>query len=125
MSVPEGKKSLPKIAFPAGVVVTLALAYLLDSWLFKQTRLARSEGTQNPLHLWTAVSGLVLFTAWLVLSWITLTRCQRSTPISVIVLIVGLFLYAYPSLVFVITWFTMVFFKVEYHSFTLACSLQY
>ena len=56
---------------------------------------------------------LVLFTAWLVLSWITLTRCQRSTPISVIVLIVGFFLYAYPSLEFLITWLPMMFFTVR------------
>lgn len=105
-----------RIIFPIGVLVTLGLAYLLDSWLFTQTRLAKSThlvGFQDPLFLWTAVSGLVLFAAWLALSWITLTRSRRSLTISIIILIVGLLLYMYPYLELIIPWLPLIFFTVR------------
>jgi len=113
---PDDHKILPKILFPVGVLITLVLAYLLDSWLFTQTRLARSThlvGIQDPLLLWTVVSGLVLFTAWLILSWITLTWSHRSLPVSIIILIVGLLIYIYPFLQLLVTWLPMLFFTVR------------
>lgn len=116
MPTPEDRKILPRIIFPVGVLLTLALAYLLDSWLFTQTRLSRATdftGIRDPLFLWTVVSGLVLFVAWLALSWITLTRGHRSTLFSIIVLIVGLLLYVYPFLQLVVIWIPMIFFTVR------------
>ncbi len=103
--------------FPIGALVTLVLAYLLDKWLFIQMRSQRSNPSstwiQDPLFLWTVVSGLVLFAAWLGLSWIALTRSQRSLPISIIILIVGLLIYIYPFLQMIFTWLPMLFFTVR------------
>lgn len=112
----EQRNILPKIIFPIGVLITLLLSYLMDSWLFIQTRLARSSGQigiQNPLFIWTVVSGLILFAAWLALCWITLTRSRRSTLVSVFVLILGLLLYVYPYLQLLFTWVPMIFFTVR------------
>lgn len=110
---PDDQDIHPRILFPVGVLITLVLAYLLDRWLFSQTRLAQSTGNQYPLILWTAVSGFVLFATWLALSWIALTRSRRSTPVSIIILIIGLLLYLYPYLQLLVTWLPMLFFTVR------------
>jgi hypothetical protein len=106
-----------RITFSLGVLVVLALSYLLDKWLFTQTRLARinpaTTWTQDPIFVWTLVSGLVLFAIWLGLSWIALTRSQRSLPISVIILIVGLVIYLYPFLQMIIIWLPYIFTNVR------------
>jgi len=113
---PDDQDILPRILFPVGALITLVLAYLLDSWLFTQTRLAKSNhlvGIQDPLFLWTVISGLVLFAAWLALSWIALTRSRRSTLVSIVILIIGLLLYLYPYLELLFTWLPMLFFTVR------------
>jgi hypothetical protein len=106
-----------KIIFPVGVLATLILAYLLDSWLFTRTRLARSTPAttwiRDPIFVWTVVSGLVLFGAWLGLSWIALTRSQRSLRITIIILTVGLVTYLYPFLQLIFPWLPMLFFTVR------------
>ncbi len=108
---------LRSILFPAGVLVSLALAYLLDRWLFTQSRLARSNPAitwyQDPIFVWTLVSGLFLFAIWLGLGWIALTKSQRSLPIAITVLIVGLLIYLYPFLQMGFTWLPMLFFTVR------------
>lgn len=109
----EKRRLIPKIIFPAGVAINLLLAYFLDRWLFTQTQVAQAEGIQTPLHKWTIVSGLVLFFFWLGLSWVTLTTSQKSRLVSVIVLIVGLVLYIYPTLQMLATWTPMLFFTVR------------
>ncbi len=114
---PDNPGILRSILFPAGVLVTLVLAYLLDRWLFAQTRLVRtgqfSPGIEDPLFVWTVASGLVLFAAWLALSWIALTRSQSSLPVSIIILIVGLIIYLYPYLEMMLPWLPMLFFTVR------------
>jgi hypothetical protein len=113
----EDRTIINWIIFPIGALVTLFLAYMLDKWLFIQMRFQRSNPSstwiQDPLFLWTVVSGLVLFAAWLGLSWIALTRSQRSLPISIIILIVGLLIYIYPFLQMIFTWLPMLFFAVR------------
>ncbi len=108
---------LRRILFPAGVLVTLVLAYLLDRWLITQTRLARSNPattwSQDPIFVWTLVSGLVLFALWLGLSWIVLTRSQRSLPVSIILLIVGLIVYLYPFVQMIFIWLPYIFTNVR------------
>ena len=108
---------LRSILFPAGVLVTLALAYLLDRWLFTQTRLARSNPPitwyQDPIFVWTLVSGLILFTAWLGLGWIALTKSQRSLSVSIILLIVGLIVYLYPFVQMIFIWLPYIFTNVR------------
>jgi hypothetical protein len=113
---PDDHDILPRILFPVGVLITLVLAYLLDKWLFTQTRLEQSGNFKwglEPLFLWTVVSGLVLFAAWLALSWIALARSQRSLPIAIAILIVGLLIYLYPFLQMIFTWLPMLFFTVR------------
>jgi len=113
----EDRTIINWIIFPIGALVTLFLAYMLDKWLFIQMRFQRSNPSstwiQDPLFLWTVVSGLVLFAAWLGLSWIALTRSQRSLPISIIILIVGLLIYISPFLQMIFTWLPMLFFTVR------------
>ncbi len=107
---------LPPVIFPIASLVTLFIAYLLDRWLFTQTRLARSgisQPTINPLFVWTIVSGLVLFAAWLVVSWITLARTRRSVPVSILGMIVGLLLFIYPYLQMYAVWLPMLFFATN------------
>ncbi len=111
------RKIINRIIFPIGVLITLGLSYILDRWLFTQTRLARSNPAptwyQDPIFVWTLVSGLVLFTAWLGLSWITLTKSQRSLPISITILIVGLIIYLYPFLQMIFVWLPYIFTNVR------------
>jgi hypothetical protein len=106
-----------RITFPLGVLVVLALSYLLDKWLFTQTRLAHSNPAstwyQDPIFVWTFVSGIILFAAWLGLGWIVLARSQRSLPISIIILIVGLIIYLYPFLQMIFTWLPYIFTNVR------------
>ena len=113
----EDRTIINWIIFPIGALVTLFLAYMLDKWLFIQMRFQRSNPSstwiQDPLFLWTVVSGLVLFAAWLGLSWIALTRSQRPLPISIIILIVGLLIYISPFLQMIFTWLPMLFFTVR------------
>jgi hypothetical protein len=116
MSSLLNRNLLNKIIFPIGVLVTLVLAYLLDNWLFTQTWLSKSThlvGIQDPLFLWTVVSGLILYTAWLALSWIALTKSRRSLPISIIIIVIGLLLYIYPYLEMEITWLPMIYFTIR------------
>ncbi len=97
----SGKDLLPPVIFPIAALVMLFIAYLLDRWLFTQSRLARagiSQLTTSPLFVWTIVSGIVLFVAWLAVSWLTLARTRRSVPISIIGMIVGFILFIYPYL---------------------------
>ena len=113
-SVDRGIRS--RVIYPIGVLITLGLAYLLDSWLFTQTRLAKSThlvGIHDPLFLWTIISGLVLFAAWLALSWLALTKSSRSLPISLIIIVIGLIFYIYPYLEMLITWLPMLYFTVR------------
>jgi hypothetical protein len=104
-----GHNFSPRIIFPVGVFATLFVAYFLDRWLLTHTRLARAEGNSFPLFLWTIVSGGVLYASWLALSWITLTRSRRSTPVSAVVLIVGFLLFIYPYLYLTWTWLPTLF----------------
>ena len=110
-------KILQKIIFPIGVLAILIIAYFLDKWLFTQTRLARSNPattwSQDPIFVWTLVSGLVLFAVWLGLSWIALTRSQRSLPVSIIFLFVGLIIYLYPFLQMIFIWLPYIFTNVR------------
>ncbi len=105
------------IIFPIGVLSTLILSYFLDRWLFAQTRLARitpaATWYQDPIFVWTVVSGLVLFATWLGLSWIVLTRSQRSLPISITILIVGVIIYFYPFLQMIFIWLPYIFTNVR------------
>lgn len=105
------------IIFPIGVLSILILSYFLDRWLFTQTRLARitpaATWYQDPIFMWTAVSGLVLFAAWLGLSWIVLTRSQRSVPISITILILGVIIYFYPFLQMIFIWLPYIFTNVR------------
>ena len=111
-----GRRFRSRIIYPIGVFLTLGLAYLLDSWLFTQTRLAKSThlvGIYDPLFLWTIISGLVLFAAWLALSWLALTKSSRSLPISLTLIVIGLIFYIYPYLEILITWLPMLYFTVR------------
>jgi hypothetical protein len=113
----EDRTTINRIIFPIGALVILVIGYLLDKWLFIQMRFQRSNPSstwiQDPIFLWTVVNGLVLFAAWLVLSWITLTRSHRSLIISIIILIVGVIIYLYPFLQMIFTWLPMIFFTVR------------
>ena len=107
-----------RIIFPIGVLITLGIAYLLDSWLFIQTRLAKSTrlgpgDIHDPLFIWTIISGFVLFAAWLALSWLALTKSSRSLPISLISIVIGLIFYMYPYLEMFFTWLPMLYFTVR------------
>ncbi len=109
--------TLDRIIFPIGVLVILVVAFLLDKWLFNQTRLARSNPAQtwcqDPIFVWTVVSGLILFIVWLGLGWIALARSQRSLPISIIILIVGLTIYLYPFLQMIFIWLPYIFTNIR------------
>jgi len=113
----EDRNLIDRIIFPIGAFIVLAISYLLDKWLFSQTRLARSNPATNwytdPIFVWTLVSGLILFAIWLGLSWIVLTRSQRSLPISIIILIVGLVIYLYPFLQMILIWLPYLFTNVR------------
>ena len=113
----ENRMSRNLIIFPIGVLSILILSYFLDRWLFTQTRLARitpaTTWIRDPLFLWTVVSGLVLFATWLGLSWIVLTRSQRSLPISITILIVGVIIYFYPFLQMIFIWLPYIFTNVR------------
>ncbi len=113
----EDRTTLDRIIFPIGVLVVLVIAYLLDKWLFTQTRLARSNPAQtwyqDPIFVWILVSGLILFIVWLGLGWIALARSQRSLPISIIILIVGLIIYLYPFLQMIFIWLPYIFTNVR------------
>ena len=113
----EDRTTFDRIIFPIGVLVVLVIAYLLDKWLFTQTRLARSNPAQtwyqDPIFVWTLVSGLILFIVWLGLGWIVLARSHRSLPISIIILIVGLIIYLYPFLQMIFIWLPYIFTNVR------------
>ncbi len=109
----EDRTAFDRIIFPIGILVVLVIAFQLDKWLFTQTRLARSNPAQtwyqDPIFVWTMVSGLILFIVWLGLGWIALAKSQRSLPISIIILIVGLIIYLYPFLQMIFIWLPMLF----------------
>ncbi len=116
MSIIGDRRILSRIIFPISVLLTLVIAYLLDMWLFTQTRLSRQLGLlglQDPVFLWTVVSGVVLFAVWLALSWVALARSRPSLPVSIIVLVIGLVFYVYPYLQMSFAWVPYLFLMVR------------
>lgn len=72
------------------VVITLALAFGVDKWLFIQERVARQNANMTPVLIWTIFGGLVLIVIWMALSWIILVKSRRNRPVSVILISIGL-----------------------------------
>ena len=72
------------------VVITLALAFGVDKWLFIQERVARQNANMTPVLIWTIFGGLVLSVIWVAFSWIILVKSRRNRPVSVILIVIGL-----------------------------------
>jgi len=81
-----------------GMVIAIILVFGLDLWLNKQERLARQNGEFQTYMIWIIVVGFVLGVILYALSWLALLRSQRSTPISIVFIIIGLVVYIYPVL---------------------------
>ncbi len=113
----HNRNIIDRLNFPIGALIVLVIAFLLDKWLFSQTRLAHSNPAstwyQDPIFVWTFVSGIILFALWIGLGWIVLARSQRSLPVSIIFLIVGLIIYLFPFLQMIFIWLPYLFTNVR------------
>jgi uncharacterized membrane protein len=87
-----------------GMVISFLLFFGLDRWLANQAQLAQDNADFQPYMLWTILIGLAICAVLYILSWLTLYRSQRSSLISIIFIVVGLLVYAYPVLYQWITW---------------------
>ena len=81
-----------------GMLISLMLFLGLDRWLAEQARLARDSSNYQSYALWVTLIGLAIGALLYLLSWLTLSRSQRSTPISIVFIVVGLLVYFYPLL---------------------------
>jgi predicted membrane protein len=81
-----------------GMVVALILFLGLDRWQDRQGRLAQQNSEFQTYMIWIIVIGLVIGVLLYGLSWLTLFQSQRSSPISIIFIIVGVIVYIYPVL---------------------------
>jgi uncharacterized membrane protein len=82
----------------AGMLISLFLFFGLDRWLADQAKIARDNTDFRSYVLWITLIGFAIAALLYVLSWLTLFRSQRSTPISIIFIVVGLVVYLYPVL---------------------------
>lgn len=81
-----------------GMVIAIILFIGIDKWLYWQERTARQNINFELYYLWVIVSGLAICALLCALSWLTLLKSQRSYPISIIFIAVGLIVYIYPIL---------------------------
>jgi uncharacterized membrane protein len=72
------------------VVITLALAFGIDKWLFIQERAARQNANMTQVLIWTIFGDLVLGAIWVAISWIILVKSRRNRPVSVILIVIGI-----------------------------------
>jgi hypothetical protein len=81
-----------------GLVISLFLFFGTDKWLDRQARIAHLNSDFQTYMIWIIVIGLAICALLFALSWLTLFRSQRSVPISIIFIAVGLIVYIYPVL---------------------------
>ena len=87
-----------------GLLVVLALAFVLNRWLYIQGHSGFPFFYLRMIYIWNLVGGLFLITVWLALAWITLILSRRSNLVSIIFLAVGLLVYSYPGLNLWFSW---------------------
>ena len=81
-----------------GMAIAVILFIGMDKWLYRQERLARQTPDFQLYVIWMVISGFAIFVILCVLSWVTLLKSQRSYPISILFLVVGIIVYTYPVL---------------------------
>ena len=83
----------------AGLVGFLAIAWGCDSLMQFMRTMNVQTFTLNYVILWVyALIALLLAAAWLLLAWVVLVRLPGNFWVSLIYLLVGLFIVAYPAL---------------------------
>jgi hypothetical protein len=87
-----------------GMTIELILFFGIDKWLDWQARIAQKSSDYPTYFIWIIVSGLVICVLLCGLSWLTLIKSQRSFPISIIFIAVGLLVYNYPILYLWSSW---------------------
>ncbi len=79
-----------------GMLVAALLFYGLDRWLANQASIARDSSNYQSYALWVSLIGLAVCAILYILGWMTLSRSQRSTAISIVFIVAGLLIYFYP-----------------------------
>jgi hypothetical protein len=81
-----------------GMVITLALAFGFDKWLFIQERYARQNGNLASVLIWTIFEGLLLGVVWVAFSWVILVKSRRNRPVSTVLVVIGLMTFSWYQL---------------------------
>jgi hypothetical protein len=80
------------------ILVAIALAYGLDSWLINQRNLAFRTTDITPLIMWTLAIHFLLIAVFLGLFWIIFRWNISDTSPGLIILIIGIATVIYPAL---------------------------
>ena len=93
------KPNNPVLVSIAGLVGFLAIAWGCDSLMQFLRTMNVQTFTLNYVILWVyALIALLLAAAWLLLAWVVLVRLPGNFWVSLVYLLVGLFIVAYPAL---------------------------
>jgi hypothetical protein len=111
----------PFITSILSMVITLALAYGIDQWIFFQFRYGKPLSDLGHAYIGNILGGLVLCAVWLALIWIILVKCRRNVAVSIIFIAVGLLAFVWFPLELVSP-----FWSVHLYLFnTIPANLQY
>lgn len=87
-----------------GMIIALCMFFGIDRLLARQARIARQSSDFQQYMVWIIGIGLAIGVLLFVLSWLTLSRSQRSYQISFVFIVIGLLVYIYPILYLWIGW---------------------